>query len=152
MSRSGYSDDGDFAMWRGQVANAIRGKRGQQFLRDLITGLDALPEKVLIANRLQDAETGCVCALGAVGLKRGIPLAPLEEAAEESDGERLGGAFDVARQLALEVEYINDEAGPYRGGETPRARWERVRTWAIDNLRGDLPSQPAIAKTKGETE
>lgn len=134
MSRSGYCDDGDFAMWRGQVANAIRGKRGQQFLRDLIAGLDALPEKVLIANRLQEPDTGCVCALGAVGLKRGVALAPLEPAAEASDGDTLGGAFNVARQLALEVEYINDEAGPYRG-ETPRARWERVRAWAIANLK-----------------
>ena len=135
MSRSGYSDDGDFAMWRGQVASAIRGKRGQQFLRDLIAGLDALPEKVLIANQLQEPETGCVCALGAVGLKRGIALAPLEEAAQESDGERLGGAFNVARQLALEVEYINDEGTYYP--ETPEARWQRVRKWAVSNLIGD---------------
>lgn len=148
MSRSGYSDDGDnIAMWRGQVANAIRGKRGQQFLRDLITGLDALPEKVLIANQLQDKDTGCVCALGAVGLKRGVELAPLEAAAEDSDGDTLGRAFDVARQLALEVEYINDEAGWYQ--ETPRRRWERVRAWAIENLNGDLPSMPPESKATG---
>lgn len=137
MSRSGYSDDNEgVAMWRGQVANAIRGKRGQKFLRDLIAGLDALPEKVLIAHRLQEPDTGCVCALGAVGLKRGIDLAPLEPAAEDGDGETLAGAFNVARQLALEVEFINDEAGWYQ--ETPRRRWERVRAWAIDNLNGDL--------------
>jgi hypothetical protein len=145
MSRSGYTDDCDenwqFVMWRGQVESALRGRRGQQFLRDLIDGLDALPEKVLIANRLQEPETGCVCALGAVGLKRGVALAPLEPAAEDSDGETLGEAFNIARQLALEVEYVNDE-GSYRT-ETPRQRWERVRAWAIDNLTGDLPSSPA---------
>ena len=38
MSRSGYSDDldnWDLIRWRGQVSSAIRGKRGQGFLREL---------------------------------------------------------------------------------------------------------------------
>lgn len=139
MSRSGYSDDcEDLALYRGQVANAIRGKRGQQLLRDLIAALDAMPEKVLIANVLQDRETGCVCALGAVALKRGIPLRPLVEAGKE--GGELAHDFNVAWQLAAEVQYINDE-GNFRA-ESPRARWERVRGWAIENLIGDLPSAP----------
>ena len=46
MSRSGYSDDyepSNIAMWRGQVASAMRGKRGQAFLRELIEALDAFP-------------------------------------------------------------------------------------------------------------
>lgn len=143
MSRSGYSDEGeDVALWRGQVANAIRGKRGQQFLRDLVDGLDALPEKVLIAEQLQDKETGCVCALGAVGVKRGVDLAPLEPFVVDADNEPVAKAFNIAVQLACEVQWINDEASPYRG-ETPRARWERVRNWAISSLHGDLPSSPA---------
>jgi hypothetical protein len=124
-------------MWRGQVESALRGKRGQKFLRDLIDGLDALPEKVLIAGRLQEPETGCVCAIGAVGLKRGVALEPLETFAEQGGGHELGRAFDVARQLALEVEYINDEAGHYN--ETPEARWARVRKWAVSNL---IPAEP----------
>jgi len=146
MSRSGYSDDGDgsIALWRGQVANALRGKRGQKFLRDLLDGLDALPEKVLIEGRLQDAGTGCVCALGAVGVKRGVNLTLLEPFVEEADNAPVAKAFDIAFQLACEVQWINDEAGPYRG-ETPRARWERVRAWAISNLEGDLPSTPVPA-------
>ena len=132
MSRSGYSEDGDyeyFPLYRGQVANAIRGKRGQQFLRDLIDALDALPEKVLIAGRLQETETGCVCALGAVGLKRGVALAPLEPFAEDADNVPVAKVFNIAVQLACEVQWENDEAGPSR--ETPRARWERVRAWAM---------------------
>jgi len=39
MSRSGYSDDcegSELAMWRGQVASAKRGKRGQRFFRELV--------------------------------------------------------------------------------------------------------------------
>ena len=38
MSRSGYSDsleNWDLIRWRGQVASAIRGKRGQQLLKEL---------------------------------------------------------------------------------------------------------------------
>ena len=45
MSRSGYSDDdedGRLAMWRGAVQSAIRGKRGQAALRELLTALDAM--------------------------------------------------------------------------------------------------------------
>lgn len=44
MSRHGYSDDChddilSFGQWRGQVASAIRGKRGQAFLKELIAAL-----------------------------------------------------------------------------------------------------------------
>lgn len=69
MSRAGYSDDLDpldLGRWRAQVLSALRGKRGQAFLRDLIAALDAMPEKRLVSGDLQD-ETGCVCALGALG-------------------------------------------------------------------------------------
>ena len=63
MSRSGYSDDegepGQFAMWSGQVASAIRGKRGQAFLREMAEAMDAMPDKRLIAHDLrQSVEVG----------------------------------------------------------------------------------------------
>ena len=57
MSRSAYSDDLEddvMNLWRGAVMSAIRGKRGQQLLRDLRDALDAMPEKRLIANHLVD--------------------------------------------------------------------------------------------------
>lgn len=54
MSRSGYTDDDDDPLatgrWRAQVRSAIRGKRGQAFLRELIAALDAMPEKALITE------------------------------------------------------------------------------------------------------
>ena len=41
MSRSNYSDDIDdyrqLVLWRGAVRSAIRGRRGQAFLHDLLT-------------------------------------------------------------------------------------------------------------------
>lgn len=60
MSRSGYNDDIDnwaLIKWRGQVASAIRGKRGQKMLRDLLAALDAMPEKSLIVHELE-SESG----------------------------------------------------------------------------------------------
>ena len=64
MSRSGYPDDCDsnwqMIKWRGMVVSAMRGKRGQQFFRDLLAALDAMAEKSLIAGELEDAE-GAPC-------------------------------------------------------------------------------------------
>lgn len=127
MSRHNYSDDldqWDLIRWRGQVASAIRGKRGQRLLLDLIAALDAMPEKVLIAEDLIDAE-GDVCALGAVGVRRGISMGKLDPEEPETVAE----AFDIAEQLAREIAYVNDEGGRY--GETPQERWRRVRAWAV---------------------
>lgn len=130
MSRSNYSDDldqWDLIRWRGQVASAIRGRRGQRLLIDLIAALDALPEKVLITEELINSD-GDYCALGAVGARRGIDMAQLDP--EES--ETVAEAFDIADQLAREITYINDECG--RHGETPQERWQRVRNWAVRQI------------------
>jgi hypothetical protein len=48
MGRAGYSEDCDgwaLIRWRGAVTSAIRGKRGQAFLREMLDALDALPVK-----------------------------------------------------------------------------------------------------------
>lgn len=134
MSRSGYSDDYDNwanIKWRGQVASAIRGKRGQQFLRDLIDALDNLPVKVLITEDLYRGQY--YCAIGAVGLKRKVNMAGLDP----HDTESVAGRFDIADQLVREVVYENDECGwdyGRNGRETPRQRWERMRAWAVARL------------------
>lgn len=144
MSRSGYTDECDeywqVAMWRGAVASAIRGRRGQRLLRDLAEGMDAMPAKCLIRGELE--EDGAVCALGVVGQKRGIDLAELagNEEADGGNNDKIAEAFDVAHVLACEVQYINDE-GAYdkykrpENRETPAQRWERVRKWVAENLR-----------------
>lgn len=128
MSRSGYSsDDLDhlaLGRWRAQVASALRGKRGQKLLSDIIEALDAMPEKVLIAGDLENSEG--VCALGAVGRVRGVSLASLDT----YDYEELGAAFDIAHQLAQEVMYVNDE-----WARTPEERWRIVREWAESKLK-----------------
>ncbi len=80
MSRANYCDDldqWDMIRWRGQVASAIRGKRGQTFLRDLLAALDGLADKRLIKDELI-TEEGDVCAIGALGLARGIEMKDLD--------------------------------------------------------------------------
>lgn len=132
MSRHGYSDeiDGwDLIRWRGQVASAIRGKRGQRLLIDMVQALDAMPEKALIAEKLIDHEDDdSVCALGAVGVKRGIAM----EQIDPEEYEEVAETFDIAVQLAREITFINDEWG--YSDETPQQRWERVRAWAINHI------------------
>jgi hypothetical protein len=132
MSRSGYSDDldpRDLAMWRGQVASAMRGKRGQAFLRELIEALDMMPEKRLVASALR-REDGEVCAIGSVGARRGINL----ETLDPRDHEGLASVFGIARQLVREIEFINDD-GYFGEGASPEQRWKRMRAWAIANLK-----------------
>jgi hypothetical protein len=131
MSRAGY-DDGDscdqwgLIRWRGQVASAIRGKRGQAFLRELVEALDALPEKRLIANDLENG--GSVCAIGSVGLKRGIDMSVLDP----EDPEPIAAVFGIASQLVREIEWMNDEAWYC---DTPENRWSRMREWAVSNIK-----------------
>lgn len=44
MSRSGYVDDYEYLeLYRASVERAIRGKRGQAFLRELAKVLDSVP-------------------------------------------------------------------------------------------------------------
>lgn len=141
MSRSGYTDDNDdplaLGRWRGIIGSAMRGKRGQRFFRDLVIALDALPDKRLVANELEDEETGAVCALGSLARHRGASLEP----DDAWDHDKLGATFDIARQLAQEVMYENDE-GNWRGTETPEQRWERMRAWAASAIRPVPPTTP----------
>lgn len=129
MSRHGYSDDCDDALalgrWRGQVASAIRGKRGQTLLKDLVEALDAMPEKKLIKGELK--ANGQVCALGALGVKRGLNLDDLDP----EDSETVAEVFNVAEQLAKEIVYKNDECC----FGTDEERWEQMREWAQSKIR-----------------
>lgn len=167
MSRSGYTDDdGDdplaLGRWRGRVASALRGKRGQEFLRELAASLDAMPEKRLIAHELKTE--GQFCTLGVLGDARGIDLAKLDP--EDYDG--VAEAFGIAPCMAQEIVYENDEGfcaydfveveicGPIQRGypdfgrrqQTVRVeiddaeslRWTYMRTWVQKQL--DRATQP----------
>jgi len=143
MSRSGYSDDwGDqwqHIMWRGAVASAIRGRRGQQFLQELLTGLDAMPEKRLISDELE--QNGEFCALGVVGQARGIDMQNIDPECYLT----VAHTFNISQALAQEVAYMNDEDNPYYAQETPESRWQRMRTWVVSNIK-----KPETIEVKNE--
>lgn len=144
MSRSGYSDDYEEeypnAVWLFQqsVTNAIKGARGQAMLRDLLAALDAMPVKELIAHELVD--NGRVCALGALAQKRGLDVANVDP----EDSRRVGKLFCIARTMAQEIVFQNDddfrdhmrrdERGNLRD-ETPTERWSRVRAWVVVQIK-----------------
>ncbi len=133
MSRSGYVDDCDdqlaIGRWRGTVKSAIRGKRGQAFLRELADAMDAMPEKVLIADELINAEGDC-CTIGVVCKARGIDVSNID--LEET--EQVGAAVGIARQMVAEIEYENDECGAWGHPETPAERWQRMRKWVDSRI------------------
>lgn len=136
MSRSGYSEDCDgwaLIRWRGAVRAAIRGKRGQHALREILAALDAMPKKALAAESLITA-SGEYCTLGALGVMRGLALDKLDP----EDAKGVAAAFGIAPALVKEIVFENDECGPAgycgRGVELPEGRWHRMRGWVTSHL------------------
>ena len=157
MSRSGYTDECDgweLVRWRGAVNSAIRGKRGQAFLNEMVTALDAMQEKRLVSGLLETADGDC-CALGAVGLARSMDLTQIDP----DDLDAVARTFGIAWAMAAEIMYVNDDdvddfvwekveiCGPLRRWESrvrvfrnpsPHAdvaRWVRMRAWAADHIK-----------------
>jgi hypothetical protein len=133
MSRSDYCNDGDnwgLIRWRGAVNSAIKGRRGQQFLRDLRDAMDSMQEKELIADELEFQ--GQFCALGAVGHARGIDLRKIDP----DDSWHVSKVFGIANALAREIVYMNDEGVYFE--ETPEQRFARMRTWADEQIETDV--------------
>lgn len=161
MSRSGYTDDCDdhwaLIRWRGAVNSAIRGKRGQAFLRELLAALDTMPVKELIANELE--ADGQYCALGVVGAQRGIAFTEIDP----YDRETVADTFGIAPAMAAEIVYENDEyvddwiwvgveiCGPMRphypdwghhnrqrrvkNTRAAELRWRHMRAWVAEHLK-----------------
>lgn len=134
MSRSGYIDDfetWDLIRWRGRVASAMRGKRGQAFLQEMLEAMAALPEKRLIDYDLQ--RNGEFCAIGAVGKARGIDMSKIDV----EDRDTIAGIFGIAMPLVAEIVYMNDEV--MWKNETPEQRFERMRRWIESELYATTP-------------
>lgn len=169
MSRSGYCDDyGDddplaLGRYRAQVMSAIRGKRGQTLLRELLAALDAMPNKQLVAGELE-AE-GQFCALGVVGHARGMDLSNIDT----YDVESLGPKFNIAEQLAREIMWVNDDhvseykwkefeiCGPIKHWSDRNIsmrvanenegyeRWQEVRKWVASHI-SDATAAAGVTK------
>lgn len=136
MSRSGYNEDWDGDQWtmimyRGRVASAARGKRGQALLKDILIAMNAMPCKRLVAHELEQAD-GAVCAIGAAGKLRGVDMSKLDP----DDPDTVAGQFNVADCLVREIVWENDDCGPRK--ETPEQRFERMRDWVRSQIKDPL--------------
>ena len=134
MSRSGYSDeygddDNSGYLYRGAVESAIKGRRGQAFLKEMLAIMDAMPERKLIAHDLE--KNGAVCAIGSVGKARGVDMSKLDP--EDADG--VAAVFGIAPALAREIVFENDDDFGFALGETPEHRFERMRKWLLAKIK-----------------
>jgi hypothetical protein len=156
VSRSGYTDDIDdqwsFIQWRGAVKSALQGRRGQLFLMEMLAAMDALPVKRLVANELEAPdlvpcshwgmfEAQSVCAIGAVGKRRGVDMTSIDP----DDYETVARKFGIAQAMAQEIVFINDEWGR----ETPEARFIRVREWIASQIYAPDEDESAAASLEG---
>ena len=146
-----YQYDCDFEPWMegqqaGALQSAIRGNRGQQFLHDLVAGLDALPEPKLSAGALEDEKTGCCCAFGAVRRYRGPETVPLyfDPREEDLDPPHFAEPFNVATALAWAVVEANEGWSASNSEFAMRQRWSTVRAWAVRHL----PAQAGEVEAK----
>jgi len=133
MSRSGYSDDGWDDQWamicyRGAVASAFRGRRGQAFMKEMLAALDRIETRRLIADEL--VHNGEACAIGAVALARGLDVTGLDP--ENIEG--VAAKFGISEAMAREIVFENDDDFSYSRKETPEARYMRMRKWVESHI------------------
>lgn len=131
MSRSGYSDEGnvwELIRWRGAVASALRGKRGQAALKEILDALDAMPQKRLVAGDFE--RDGEYCTLGVLGKRHGIDMSELSDDGYV-DQDLVADTFHLPRAFVCEVMFENDEVYD----ETPEKRWRRMRAWVREKLK-----------------
>jgi hypothetical protein len=127
-----------YELWHANLRRAMQSKRGQAFMQELLEALDALPQKRLIQGAME--QSGEVCALGAVGLKRGMELDGLDS----RDHDEIADAFGISSMLAQEIAYWNDQGmeacllGLTDGGgwteNSPEDRFTFVRAWVVARL------------------
>ena len=120
---------------------AIRGKRGQVLLRDLLAALDEMPEKLLIASDFVWPDGKC-CALGALGLSRGMDSEDLN--ALGGDVAKAARAFAAPPSLIEAIQREND-AGPWVGRRTyqfQHNRWIYMRAWVASKITAACSKSP----------
>ena len=125
--------------WRGAVKSAMRGKRGQAFLKELLQALDELPEPVLIKDEIEI--NGQYCMMGAVARKRGMDTSKLHS----EDHEGMSDAFGIARAMVQEIMFINDEDFWYPKPKTPedelkiaKRRYQDARKWVARHIKEEV--------------
>lgn len=110
--------------YRQAVRRAIEGSRGQAFLRELAAAMDAMEDKVLIADELIDADGDC-CAIGVVCKARELDVSNIDPDDSDAVAELVG----IAPSMAAEIAFENDDDFACHPGETNKLRWNRMREW-----------------------
>lgn len=175
MSRSGYTDDFEIydplviGRYRQAVNCAIKCKRGQAMLHELLAALDAMPEQRLAAESLVTAD-GEYCTLGVLGKARGIDMSVLDP----DDAVQVAATFGIAESMAREIVYENDDSrndyewrdieicGPVRPNypdwgshvktmrvefdDAPARRWKYMRKWVVRHLTQNSEHFPSASK------
>lgn len=114
-----------------KISRAIGSDRGQLFLQELLTAMDALERPRLVGMVLEcnpDPVDGyCdVCALGSVGRLRGIDMLSDERLSTD-----LQEMFGISLGMLFAVTDTNDS---YPLEETPEQRFTRVRSWVESEI------------------
>lgn len=125
MSESEYSD-AHLGLYHANVERAIRGKRGQEFLRELKAALESLPKKALISGFMEHDDM--VCALGAVGKARGMNDL---ERFNDSGTYALSKSLGITQTLATVIIYQNDYCAKMM---MPNVRYDAMLYWVERNI------------------
>jgi hypothetical protein len=141
MSRSGYDDCYEserLNLYRANVDRAIRGKRGQAFLREMLAALDAIPDKRLASHVMEEEADGTVCAIGSVGRARNLDMRDLKPDSYDEHEFALIVAkkFKISVPLAREIMFENDDHPYYAmaSSESPEDRFSRMRRWVASHI------------------
>ena len=172
MSRSGYHDDCEgWDLIRGAVKSAIRGRRGQAFLKEMLAALDALPEKRLITEDLViDGENGGfivggdtlvaehvggttfsyygtvskppeVCKIGDVCALGAVAAARKMQVSDIDPHDPYQVAPAFGIAEAMAREIVYENDEGTYALETPEERFERMRKWIVANINGTEKSE-----------
>ena len=68
---------------------------------------------------------GQQCTIGVFCKARGIDLGPINP----DDPRQVGGAVGIARSMAAEIEFENDDDFAYHRDESSQERWNRMYHW-----------------------
>lgn len=131
MSRT-VNSTGSYEGWVRRVDRALYSRKGQQRLQKLAQALLALPEPVLIAEKLSDGQN--VCALGALAAvtmeQRGMPRERALQSLQDDDPWDVGMDIGLSETFVTVLMHRNDD---WNAG-SPRQRYIGMLSWIKELL------------------
>jgi len=151
-------NQGTLNLLEANLDRTIKGKKGQEFLKKLLSALDAMQVKELHTDALKNEEGG-FCALGCYANHFKVKTDDIYP----DDALAISKRFGISQMLVWQIIWENDEnlvndkmwiysllVGPVRTRSTewgehrqrqlvpdpdaPRKRWEAMRQWVVDNI------------------